>query len=407
MRIYAFAEHYPSPYKPYHDTQFAQFVRGGHSLRLFALGRHDGELSRVVRELALGELVQTLPGTLRQLPRSTFSILGRVAQSPAEARRRAAAAARVGPSLKSRLMNAASAVCLPDEAPALCLVHNLVMQAKLQFLSRVYPSALVACWYHGGELAGVPEIQAEVAAAAFASAHVVFTNTQSSRQEALDRGCSPEKIVVTPVGFDLTELPDPGERSYRPDGVLRVLTVGRLSEEKGVAYALAAFARLASQAYPIRYRVVGDGPEERRLREYVGANRLGDRVELVGRLPHERLREEYLAADVLLLPSVPRNTWREVQGCVMQEAMLTRTPVCVSRTGGVLESIAPEMVPFSFEPESSEQIAAALRRLGDLPLRELAELGRRGRAFAEERYDIRRLNRTLLDTVDDLATRAR
>ena len=61
------------------------------------------------------------------------------------------------------------------------------------------------------------------------------------------------------------------------------------------------------------------------------------------------------------------------------------------------------MLRLSFEPESAEQIAQALLRLDELPAAELARLGRAGREFTERRYDIRTLNRELLDTVKRVA----
>jgi hypothetical protein len=38
MRIYAFAEYYLDPFKPYFDTQFTHWVSEGHELRVFAFG---------------------------------------------------------------------------------------------------------------------------------------------------------------------------------------------------------------------------------------------------------------------------------------------------------------------------------------------------------------------------------
>jgi glycosyltransferase involved in cell wall biosynthesis len=78
--------------------------------------------------------------------------------------------------------------------------------------------------------------------------------------------------------------------------------------------------------------------------------------------------------------------------------MFAKAVVAISRTGGVPESTAPSMLTFSFDPENPEQMAQALQRLDDLTAAELAQLGRSGRDFVEQRYDIRNLNRELLAT---------
>ena len=398
MKIYAFTENYPSPYKSYHDTQFEQFIKDGHSLRLFAFDRHAGELNPVVRELGLDKKVVNLPATLKSLPAAVVPTIGRFLISPLATSRRALVAATSQASPTQRVMHAVRAASLPDEAPDLCIVHNLLTQLRLGFLKKIYPRSPIAFYYHGGELPGVPRVSERDAAIAFAGADVVFTNTENSRQHAIGRGCAPAKIFVSPVGFNLESFPEPKSRRYRSEGRLRVLTVGRLSEEKGIIYALEAFSRIKDQGRNIQYRVVGDGPQERRLRNCVAEHGLEGCVEFVGKLSRDKLLGEYVSADVFLLPSVVRGTWQENQACVVQEALLAKTVAAVSRTGGVPESTAPSMLPFSFCPENPEQIAHALQRLDDLSIAEMTLLGQGGREFVEQRYDIRLLNRELLNT---------
>jgi glycosyltransferase involved in cell wall biosynthesis len=125
---------------------------------------------------------------------------------------------------------------------------------------------------------------------------------------------------------------------------------------------------------------------------------MGEHVKFLGRVDHAALQAAYRQADVFLLPSIPRNTWEENQACVVQEAMLMRAVAAVSRTGGVPESTAPQMLPYSFEIASVPGIVDSLRQLAKLSPDELRQLGAHGRSFVEHRYDIRALNRELLDT---------
>ena len=117
----------------------------------------------------------------------------------------------------------------------------------------------------------------------------------------------------------------------------------------------------------------------------------------VGRLSTEKVWEENLNTDVLVLPSIPHGNWEETQACVLQESMLARAVIVSSRMGGVQESIAPEMQRFSFDAGNSEQMASALAGLSRLTAEELAGLGERGRRFVERNYDIAALNRLLLE----------
>ncbi len=398
MRIHVFAEHFPNTYKPYYDAQLAQWIDEGHEVRVFAFGRFDRARNAQVDALGLDRLTTYCPSTLRTLPASLPALLGDVARRPATVGRAIHAAWDERLPVKLRLLDLARSVRLPDEPPDLCLVHNLVTAQSFAFLERVYPSARVALYFHGGEIPGGGTISARLARRAFDRVHVVFTNTAYSRDCAVARGCPPEKVVLCPVGFRLGEYRPPAHKRYREGGVLRLLAVGRLGAEKGLRHALdAARALLDRGVTSFRLRVVGDGPLRRELEARVLREGLARHVRLVGELPHHALEAEHRAADALLLPSVATETWEENQACVMQEAMLMKLLVVSTRTGGVQESLAPELRRFSVAPGSGAEIAARVEELLSLGEDELRRLGLAARDFAAGRYDVRALNRRLLD----------
>src|SRR5690606_35994343 len=134
------------------------------------------------------------------------------------------------------------------------------------------------------------------------------------------------------------------------------------------------------------------------LMSFIERNGLESSVTLLGRRTQQRLLEEYRQADVFVLPSVKAGNWEENQACVVQEAMLMRAIALVSRTGGVPESTAPEMLDFSFAPGDVAGLVDSLLRVSKLGEAALRELGSKGRAFVEQRYDIRRLNTELVET---------
>jgi len=349
-------------------------------VRVFAFGRFDRARNAQVDALGLDRLTTYCPSTLRTLPASLPALLGDVARRPATVGRAIHAAWDERLPVKLRLLDLARSVRLPDEPPDLCLVHNLVTAQSFAFLERVYPSARVALYFHGGEIPGGGTISARLARRAFDRVHVVFTNT------AYSRDCA--------VG----EYRPPAPKRYREGGVLRLLAVGRLGAEKGLRHALdAARALLDRGVTSFRLRVVGDGPLRRELEARVLREGLARHVRLVGELPHHALEAEHRAADALLLPSVATETWEENQACVMQEAMLMKLLVVSTRTGGVQESLAPELRRFSVAPGSGAEIAARVEELLSLGEDELRRLGLAARDFAAGRYDVRALNRRLLD----------
>jgi len=398
LKLLAIAEHFPSPYKVYHYVQFEQFLKEGHELAVYAFGKHEGGVGRSGATASFVEQTRYLPATLHELPKFLRRLLVDFCRHPWRGAQRAVRAFAYPAPLKQRCLNLARALLLPAQAPDFCIVHNLRAAVNVRFLSAIYPEAVIAMHYHGGEVQGVPVPPAATVKATFDSFDVVFTNTQSSRQQAINRGQAPERIVISPVGYDLGDFPDPQQRDYRRDGRLNVLMVGRLSEEKGFLFALRALKVLIEEGQSIAVRIAGDGPQRELLASFIAEHGLGRHVEMLGRVEQEGLRRYCSEADVFLLPSVPFSTWEENQACVVQEALLMRAVAAVSRTGGVCESTAPEMLPYSFEPGSVEGMVASLRALAQLSEEQLRSLGAHGRSFVEARYDIRPVNRELLGT---------
>ena len=99
----------------------------------------------------------------------------------------------------------------------------------------------------------------------------------------------------------------PGRR-LDPDGKLRVLFVGALSQAKGLGYLLEAVAGLEGG---IEFTLIG-----RRVSPTVPAPSLLEKYNWIPSLPHDELLREMSRHDVLVLPSL-----HEGFGLVMTEAM--------------------------------------------------------------------------------------
>jgi glycosyltransferase involved in cell wall biosynthesis len=287
---------------------------------------------------------------------------------------------------------------LPAKTPDLFFAHNLAAARRFWFVRELHPGIPYVFYYHGGEVPGVPSIDDEAARRAFSSPDIVFTNTQFSRLDAIKRNCPAEKLCILPVGFRISDYKPKIGRSYKADGKLRLLTIGRASPEKGFPIALEAIRQLVHErgVKDFHYVIVGDGPDLPKTRRLVEELKLGEYVTLFGWATREQLTEEINKADVFILPSLEINNWSENQACVTQEAMLMRVPVIASTIGGVRESIAPELRDWMFEPGNSRQLADRLVEIAKRDPAYLEDLGNRGREFAEKGYDVATLNFRLL-----------
>lgn len=398
MLIYLFAEHYPNPYTPYFDTQFAHFLKMGHEILIFAGGQFTSVIHDDVRRFSLDERTAYLPTTLKTMPAFISSLLWRWFRAPWLSARRGYAAWDRGRSWRENLMRAARAILLPLQGPDVCIVHNLVTAAYFDFLKECYPHSRVCMHWHGGEVGGVSRVNHEPKI--FRRFDVVFTNTLFSRQQAIGRGCDPAQLVILPVGFDLEHYVPQADRRYRHQGITRFISVGRLSEEKGLEYAIDALAMVLAQG--VRnwcYVIVGKGPALESLRARTVQHQLSDYIVFAGEQDRKGVLDLLAQADVLILPSIETETWAETQACVLQEAMLMRVPVITTTVGGVPESISASMRQFAVPPKDVFAIAEMVRRMLVLPEEEFSRLGDEGRQFVMARYDIDAINRQLLEGI--------
>ena len=273
MHIIVFNEYYPNPFKPSLTTEIEQFLNDNHKLTLFAMGGYWNPIDPKVRELGLDRLIRYLPTTLNSLPRFLGSSTKALLRNPLGRISAATRIIRSSSSFKRNLINIFRMLQLPLSSPDLCLVHNLNTMRSLTFLRSLYPGVPVALYYHGGELPGMSIISNDIAASAFDSANVVFTNTENSKSQAISRGCPPHKIFAIPVGFNISEFKPPKQRQYYRQKQLRLLSIGRFSVEKGLIYALNGLVQLIDQGITQwQYRLIGNGPQEAELKDFVKNN---------------------------------------------------------------------------------------------------------------------------------------
>jgi len=169
----------------------------------------------------------------------------------------------------------------------------------------------------------------------------------------------------------------------------RLLYLGRVVEQKGVATAVASLAELPPGAH---LSIVGEGDPAYRAQLAELAERLGvaERVSLEPARPREQLVELIRGADAVLFPV----EWPEPWGLVPLEAMALGRPVLATGTGGSGDYLRDERNSLLFRAGDPAALAAAVRRLAaDEGLRQrLIEGGRQtAAAHSEDAFNQRAL----------------
>jgi phosphatidylinositol alpha-1,6-mannosyltransferase len=147
-----------------------------------------------------------------------------------------------------------------------------------------------------------------------------------------------------------------------PPGPTTLVTVARLSPEKGIDDLIRAVALLRDRGVPARAIVAGDGPEAAGLAALVAELDVHDVVELRGFVPHgARLIELLDEGDVFVLPS-----HSEGQPHALLEAMTRALPAIGTRVGGI-PALLGGGAGILVDSHSPGQIADAVQNLRNDP----------------------------------------
>ena len=212
----------------------------------------------------------------------------------------------------------------------------------------------------------------------------------------INLGCEERRIIVHRSGVHINKF-CVRLRHSKTAGKLRLLTVARLVEKKGVQYGIQAVAKVLKKYPNIEYKIVGDGRLKKTLHGLIADLKVCDNVKLLGWQRQEEVVELLREADILLAPSVTSQSGDSegIPGAIV-EALACGLPVLSTRHSGIPEVIQDGESGLLVPERDTDALAAKLEYL--IEHSELwPEMGRKGRAYVEEHYDIDKLNDRLVE----------
>jgi len=231
----------------------------------------------------------------------------------------------------------------------------------------------------------------------FAYADALIAPSEFLRDRLIALGAPAAKVVVLPIGVPVSPELEPTNRRG-------VAFVGRLTEVKGWADAIRAYAQLPStirMAHPLI--VVGDGPDREALVSLARQNDVP--VEMVGMASPQQVRDVLARSAVLLAPSRRASDGAtEAFGLVHLEAALAGVPSIAYASGGVVEAVQHGKTGLLAREGDVSELADNLRAvLSDVALRE--RLASAARRRVVEQFDIEACTRALETLYDQVMKR--
>jgi colanic acid/amylovoran biosynthesis glycosyltransferase len=214
-------------------------------------------------------------------------------------------------------------------------------------------------------------------------------------------GCDEKKIIVHHMGINLDKFKfyEVGEKSRE---LIKILTVGRLVEKKGYEYMIRAIAKVVKKYRNIEYLIAGDGNLMNKLEELVSELNINNYVKFLGGVNQDEVLKLNQQAHIFILHSITaKNGDQEGIPVALMEAQATGLPIISTFHSGIPEIVLDGQSGFLVPERDVDAMAGRLEYL--IEHTEIwTEMGRAGRKFVEENFDIKKLNKQLVEIYENI-----
>jgi colanic acid/amylovoran biosynthesis glycosyltransferase len=282
-----------------------------------------------------------------------------------------------------------------QDAPAFDVIHchfgALGLKAALAKQAGALRGSIVTA-FHGEDVINYPKrFRPGLYSPLFERGDLFLPISARWNDSLIAMGCPPARIRVHRMGVDLRRFVPRSPGSHER---VRIVTVGRLVEKKGIEDAIMALSMIKA---PFEYLVAGEGPLRGRL-EALARERLPvGAVQFLGAQTQDAIVPLLHSADIFLAPSVT-GADGDIEGIPVSimEAMALGLPVVSTFHSGIPELVSHGVSGLLLQEHDIAGLSTALSALiVDPDLR--ARLGVAGRGIVAAQYDVATLTDRLVD----------
>jgi glycosyltransferase involved in cell wall biosynthesis len=221
-------------------------------------------------------------------------------------------------------------------------------------------------------------------------ADAVTVVTDSFRRRVIEKGVDPGRVHVMPAGVDpdfyfRSEEAPPLPALKRAKGEFLVGYLGNFGAGQELGTVVDAARLLENSSPPIRFVLVGDGPQRSALQASVAEAALRN-LTIHPPIQKEWTRAFYASCDACLVPLAPVPVFQETVPSKIFEIMACERPIVASVDGEARRIMEASGGGWTTRPGDSSMLAEAILAAAQTPAEQRALMGARGRAYAIERF---------------------
>lgn len=266
-------------------------------------------------------------------------------------------------------------------------------------LKKIQPKIKLITMFHGNDVRLGLESGGTLYTELFQAADMILVNSRAYYEKLIELGCPADKTQIHYEVFDFSKFKSSSRREeVQQKQPRRILTVGRLVQEKGLEDGIQAFRILLDRnpGLNLQYQIVGGGPLQKKLECLIHDLRLDGKVLLSGPVDSERVVQYLHQSDIFFFPSI-----QEALGVALMEAQAAGLPIVASEVGGIPEAVRPGVTAFLVPPGDVRGFADKLNLLlHDRPCWE--RMSGAGPEFVKNTFDGSILNHKLVQMMQTL-----
>lgn len=406
MKITYFLTHFPVASETFVLNQITSLIDLGYEVKIVSIWK--GDLNRIHPDFTnynlAGRVQYLLPDENVSFIKKTLQRVGAIVTHLKDARVREALNINEYGGHAKKLLLPYIAALNPDVIKSDIFIAHFgttgVIANKLRQLK--FLEGKICTVFHGIDMSlhEVIEVYKSDYKKLFEQTELMLPISLMWKNRLIEMGCPPEKVDVLRMGVDVDNFTYTQRENVQHP--LKIISVARLTEKKGIDVAIKACALLKQSGINFTYTILGDGPKKSELEKLIERNNLQQNVSLAGFKNQDEVKGLLAQSDIFLLPSVTgKNGDMEGIPVALMEAMARGLPVVSTFHSGIPELIENEVSGWLVAEHDAENLALVLQKIANNQV-QLGAVVARARRKIETDFNEKLINQTLGDKLESV-----